>query len=152
MWVVGVTQARRRCEGPQVVCLLAALKGHPGRHAWRRAHLQAKNGTVLGDLAHARRCRRSAPRRLRRRHMDSPRLRGADRLQRRVRAVVAPRSLGDEARMAVAALPYRSARHGCGRRRQRFRCDGGRGMAANKGAEMHVPCILRSQKVYNVSS
>lgn len=108
------------CQGPREVRVLAAVEGRPGRHAGRRAHLQAEDRRVLGAVADAGHRRRGAPRRLRRRHMDSPRLRGADSLQRRVRAVVAPCPLGDEARLAVAALPHRPARHGRDRRWQRL--------------------------------
>lgn len=77
---------------PRPTCLAAGAPSGEERHG-------------SGRSGPCRRCRRSAPRRLRRRHMDSPRLRGADRLQRRVRAVVAPRSLGDEARPGSRCSP-----------------------------------------------
>ena len=141
---------RRGRQGPREVRVLAAVEGRPGRHAGRRAHLQAEDRRVLGAVADAGHRRRGAPRRLRRRHMDSPRLRGADSLQRRVRAVVAPCPLGDEARLAVAALPYRPARHGRDGRRQRLRRGCFRGMAPLKGAEMYVSCVLPGQALHDV--
>lgn len=61
---------RRGRQGPREVRVLAAVEGRPGRHAGRRAHLQAEDRRVLGAVADAGRRRRGAPRRLRRRHMN----------------------------------------------------------------------------------
>lgn len=143
---------RRGGQGARGLRRLAALARDAGRYAGARPNLQAEGRPLLADMADAGGGGRGLPRRLRRRHLDRARLRGAHSLQRRARAVVAPRARRDDRRVALAALAHRPARHGGHRRRQRLRL-GGRGrMAEDEGPEMRVPRVLPGQEAYDVEA
>ena len=93
---------RRGGQGARGLCRLAALARDAGRYAGARPNLQAESRPLLADMADAGGGGRGLPRRLRRRHLDRARLRGAHSLQRRARAVVAPRARRDDRRVALA--------------------------------------------------
>ena len=112
---------RHRGARPGRLRRLAAFQGIPGRYARAGPHVQAQVRAVLGDMADAGGRRRGLPRRLRRRHMGGERLRGADSLQRRVRAVVAPRARRDHRGVEVSSVARGRAGGGGDRRRQRLR-------------------------------
>lgn len=128
---------------------VAALQVRAGRHARAGPHLQAEVRAVLGDMADARGCRRGPPRRLRRRDMDRARLRGADSLQRRVRAVLAFGAGRDHGGVAVAPVAHRAAGDGRDRWGQRVRGGGCGRMAVDEGAEVCFPRVLPGQASNN---
>lgn len=74
---------RRGGQGARGLCRLAALARDAGRYAGARPNLQAEGRPLLADMADAGGGGRGLPRRLRRRHLDRARLRGAHSLQRR---------------------------------------------------------------------
>lgn len=140
---------RHRREGPRLLRGVAALQVRAGRHARAGPHLQAEVRAVLGDMADARGCRRGPPRRLRRRDMDRARLRGADSLQRRVRAVLAFGAGRDHGGVAVAPVAHRAAGDGRDRWGQRVRGGGCGRMAVDEGAEVCFSRVLPGQASNN---
>lgn len=61
-------QEEQLCQAARVLPRLPAHQGAAGRHAGRRADLQAEDGPLLGDMAHAAEVRGPEESRLRRRH------------------------------------------------------------------------------------